>query len=64
MAILLKKKNEVGPKLLEAISTLEPVTGESVQEVQARLGKRIPEQRIPKGTLATRYYCKRNNAIS
>jgi hypothetical protein len=35
MAIPLKKKNEAGSKLLEAIITLERVTGESVQEVQA-----------------------------
>jgi hypothetical protein len=34
MAIPLKE-NEAGSKLLEAISTLERVTGESVQEVQA-----------------------------
>jgi transposase InsO family protein len=35
MAIPLKKQNEGGPKLLEAMSTLERVSGESVQEVQA-----------------------------
>jgi transposase InsO family protein len=39
MAIPLKKKNEAGSKLLEAISTLERVTDESVQEVQADWGK-------------------------
>jgi hypothetical protein len=39
MAIPLKKKNEAGSKLLEAISTLERITGESVQEVQADWGK-------------------------
>jgi transposase InsO family protein len=38
MAIPLKKNGE-GSKLLEAISTLERVTGESVQEVQADWGK-------------------------
>jgi hypothetical protein len=32
MAIPLKKKNEAGPKLLKAISTLERIIGESVQE--------------------------------
>jgi two-component sensor histidine kinase len=35
MAIPLKNKNEAGLKLLEAISILECITGESVQEVQA-----------------------------
>jgi transposase InsO family protein len=39
MTIPLKKKNEAGSKLLEAISTLERVAGESVQEVQADWGK-------------------------
>jgi transposase InsO family protein len=39
MAIPLKKKNEAGSKLLEVISTLERVTGEFVQEVQADWGK-------------------------
>jgi transposase InsO family protein len=39
MAIPLKKKNEAGSKLLDAISTLERVTGESVQGVQADWGK-------------------------
>jgi transposase InsO family protein len=39
MAIPLKEKNEAGSKLLEAISTLERITGKSVQEVQADWGK-------------------------
>jgi hypothetical protein len=34
MAIPVKKKNEADPKLFEAISILEHITSESVQEVQ------------------------------